>query len=70
MCSNHMGRIKLTPTKQSVMQSRSFVEGEELELVTQFKHLGSILDSNLTFIQNILKVTNTKKIQFIKPQTN
>lgn len=64
------GQEKLTPTKQPVMRSRSFVflEGEELELVTQFKYLGVILDSNLTFIRHIKNQYN--KIQFTKPQTN
>lgn len=40
----------IASTKQSMMQSRSFVylKGEELELVTQFKCLGVILDPNLT----------------------
>ncbi len=38
-----------------------FLGGEELELVTQFKYLGVILDSNLTFKKHIKKVTNVIK---------
>lgn len=53
----------MTFSKKNVNQSRSFVflNGEELELVTQFKYLGVVLDSNLTFKKHIKKVTNTIK---------
>ncbi len=36
-----------------------FLKGVELEWVPQFKYLGVILDSNLTFKKHLKKVTNT-----------
>ncbi len=52
-----------TSTKRPLTKSRSavFLGGEELVLVTQFKYLGVILDSNLTFKKHIKKVTNVIK---------
>ena len=50
-------------SKKNIKQYRSFVflDGEELELVTHFKYLGVILDSNLTFKKHIKMVSNTIK---------
>lgn len=45
----------------NVKQSGVFLGGEELELVTQFKYLGVILDSSLTFKNHVKKVSNTIK---------
>ena len=37
----------------------TFLKGEELELVSNFKYLGVVLDSNLTFKKHIKKVKST-----------
>ena len=45
-----------------VMESSNvFLGGEELELVSEFKYLGVMLDSTLTFKKHVKKVTNTIK---------
>lgn len=50
--------IEQLPTRS---RSSVFLGEEELELVAQFKYLGVILDSNLTFKKHIQKVSNTIK---------
>lgn len=35
--------------------------GEVIEMVSQFKYLGNIMDSNLTFEKHVKKVVNTVK---------
>ena len=42
--------------------SNVFLNGAEIELVSHFKCLGVILDSNLTFKKHIKKVSNTCNI--------
>ncbi len=42
-----------------VQQADVFIEGEKLMVVSDFKYLGIILDSNLTFKKHVKKVANT-----------
>ena len=55
-----------------IERSNVFSMGEELELVSHFRYLGVILDSNLTFKKHIKKVTctinfNLKNFRQIRP---
>ena len=45
--------------KTSMSRSNVFLEGKELELVTQFKYLGVILDPTLSFKKHTKKVSTT-----------
>ena len=51
-------------TKQNMKVSHSnvFLRGQELEFVSEFKYLGVIYDSTLTFKSHVKKVAN--KVQF------
>lgn len=44
-----------------IVQSGVFLRGEELALVNEFKYLGVILDSTLSFRKHIKKVSNSVK---------
>jgi hypothetical protein len=43
----------------SPQQADVFIEGEKMMVVSEFKYLGIILDSNLTFKKHVKKVANT-----------
>ena len=46
-------------------QPSVMVGGERLDVIEHFKYLGVIFDSNLTFMQNVKKVTNTITFIFL-----
>lgn len=39
-----------------------YVAGKKISIVTQYKYLGMVLDSNLTFKEHVKKVTQTIKL--------
>ena len=48
-----------------VTQSNVFLRGEELKLVKEFKYLGVILDSTLTFKNHVKKISKTIKFNLL-----
>ena len=48
-----------------VTQSNVFLRGEELELVKEFKYLGVILDSTLSFKNHVKKISKTIKFNLL-----
>ncbi len=46
-------------------QADVFIEGEKLMVVSDFKYLGIILDSNLTFKKHVKKVANTVRYNLV-----
>lgn len=51
--------------KQTITHSNVFFNGVELELVTDFKYLGVILDPTLTFKNQVKKVVNSVKFNLL-----
>ena len=69
LAEQHLLTVKC---KKKIEGSNVFLNGAEIELVSHFKYLGVILDSNLTFKKHIKKVSNTIKfnlqnVKLIRP---
>lgn len=50
---------------KNTQEADVFLKGEELELGKEFKYLGAILDSSLTFKKHIKNILNTIKFNLL-----